>query len=713
MTTFAEAKEEFDRGLGLRKMLTQSLVPVNGEMKNDISIRGVEDKPLEEYYKWQFIYGLIHSGLYPPEFIGAEIQFPKGRSVLRVDAAVFDDPQWIRKYNDYWLSRRSADLEWLAQHLLAVIEFKRDDKGIERAFLKQVKPAMREKDPSDAYVVGMFYDFSRLFIFHRRNGAYLRYDEAKNQKAERSNVGDLSLHLPDPYHYIPSFVELRNRVNRPAQIDRTRRTINDLEIIPSITTVQMQDALSNVLRTLDSVSLVNEHGYNILIQTFALKIFDEKRNQHTPTIPLEFYVTEEERSFSDLAEEGIQRFIGRMQTIREVALDQYQVLLQREIIDWQNPRDVRAVVSACTNFQDFSFVRSSQNNLYQLVFYNFASRFQQQEKAQFLTPLAVIKFLVSIVAPRRDETVFDPCCGIGDFLSVAYVTSQERGDEWKLDDANIYGADMSVDMIALASLNMLLNGDGKAHLFSLPDKGSILWKVRAGTPPAIVQLMPSMHKNGNWDNWADHTHLMKFNVILTNPPFGDDRAYRVQSQTDRDIIEMYETWQVAGGGDKIDLGIVFLENAYRLLAENGRLGIVLSNSIAAIDRWKNVREWLMQRMRIVAVFDLPQNVFAETGVNTTLLIAYKPSSEELNRLNEQGYSIFTRNIQNVGYEKRTVRRNVVFISRYIMGDSFEVVTTKDGEAIVEEDFTRLLTEFREWAIAQEATLQRLFLRNEA
>lgn len=36
------------------------------------------------------------------------------------------------------------------------------------------------------------------------------------------------------------------------------------------------------------------------------------------------------------------------------------------------------------------------------------------------------------------------------------------------------------------------------------------------------------------------------------------------------------------------------------------------------------REWFMDKMRIVALFDLPANVFADTGVNTTLVIAYKP-----------------------------------------------------------------------------------------
>ncbi|MFQ5684642.1 MAG: class I SAM-dependent DNA methyltransferase [Candidatus Binatia bacterium] len=713
LNSFAQAKQRFDDGPGRGTNLPQSLVPVHGKPKEHILIRNQASDPLEEYFKWQFFYALIHSGLYAKDYVGAEVHFPKGSkgaAALKVDGAIFSDAEWIEHYNRYWKDKRGEDLQWLNDHLVAVIEFKRGEKEIERVFTTQVKPAMREKDPSDAYVVGMYYDAGRIFLFHRRNGKYLRYDEAKNQKGDRSQAGDLCLYLPDPYQYIPSFKELQGRVHRPSTVDRSKRTIEDLEVVRSIATTQMIDALSGVLRTLDKAGLVNQRGYEILIQAFALKIFDEKRNARNPERTLNFYILNEEKGFSNLNERPIQQFIGRMQTIRDEASGKYQELLQKSVIDWQDPDHVRAVVATCENFQDFSFVRSSQSDLYQLVFYNFANQFQQQEKAQFLTPLAVIDFLVKIINPRDEDTVFDPCCGIADFLSLSYVDAQAKEGRWKLDDANIYGADISGDMIALASLNMLLNGDGKAHLYRVPDKGSILWKVKIGNPPEMVQLIPDRHKLGNWDDWPDKTHLMKFDVILTNPPFGEDRAYRPQTDLDRRVIEMYETWRLSGGGDNTDLGVVFLENAYHCLKENGRLGIVLSNSIASINRWKEVRKWLMKKMRIVALFDLPPGVFAETDVNTVLLVAYRPKPLQMKRLAQEGYSIFVRDIKAVGYEKRTSKRNVIFKPVYKIDETtLEIQTDIEGNPILDEDFTSTISNFREWALGQEETLQKLFL----
>ena len=114
-------------------------------------------------------------------------------------------------------------------------------------------------------------------------------------------------------------------------------------------------------------------------------------------------------------------------------------------------------------------------------------------------------------------------------------------------------------------------------------------------------------------------------------------------------------------------------------------------------------------MRIVALFDLPANVFAETGANTSILIAYKPKPTALRRLNETGYSIFVRDIQRVGYEKRTSKRNVFFNPVYLIDETtFEISVNEQGEPVLDEEFTDTLSEFRKWSLRK--TLQDLLSR---
>jgi type I restriction enzyme M protein len=119
----------------------------------------------------------------------------------------------------------------------------------------------------------------------------------------------------------------------------------------------------------------------------------------------------------------------------------------------------------------------------------------------------------------------------------------------------------------------------------------------------------------------------------------------------------------------------------------------------------------MERMRIVALFDLPANVFAETGVNTSILVAYKPSPAALKQMNASGYSIFVRDIQRVGYEKRTSKRNVFFNPIYQIDETtFEIRVNNYGEPVLDEEFTDTLASFRQWSLGQEKKLQDLFVK---
>ena len=312
--------------------------------------------------------------------------------------------------------------------------------------------------------------------------------------------------------------------------------------------------------------------------------------------------------------------------------------------------------------------------------------------------------MVNIVNPRNGETVIDPTVGIADFLSVSYVNSNS-----KLDDNNIFGMDIDEQMVMLATLNMLLNGDGNAKIKAKAGYGSLLSKFdKKGD---ILELIPSMNEKGKWDDRPDDSELKKFDVVLTNPPFGEDRAFTPKDDKDFEMIRCYELWHEYGGKGKIDLGVVFLENAYRILQENGRMGIVLSNSIASIDSHKIARKWLMDRMRIVAIFDLPANVFAETGVNTSIIVAYRPSQEELKKLKQQNYQVFFKGIEKVGYEVKTSKRVKFFSPTYkINYETFEIEIDKDGRALLDEEFSDTVAEFKIWCLGQEKQLQDIFIK---
>lgn len=611
-------------------------------------------------------------------------------------------------------------MDWLRKHLIAVIEFKREDgKNIEAVWNQQLKPALKESE--NVFCLGVMYDKEKLYLFKKQNNHYIRLDDGYNLKKEQSSTKELSLHLPDPYYKLPNFQQLVQRVFNP-KIDRSRRTVDELDIITGAHSIQLYEGISEIIRTMDKVSLRNQHGYEMLIQILALKIFDEKRSQRIQShlkfyktdderealdVGLKFYVTPQEKNYIDLSDDNVMSFVDRMKALYEEASQEYTFIVghvDSKTAYWKKTEYVRVISEIVEQFQDYSFVLSQKTDLYQIVFYKFANEFTKADKGQFVTPIPLIDFLVKIVNPKIGEKVIDPTVGIADFLSISYVNSGQTIDG----DRNLYGIDNDSQMVMLAQLNMLLNGDGNSILEYKPDKGSILWKF--DERDNLVQLNPKLHKNGNWDNWRDETRLKKFNVVLTNPPFGNGRKYEPKTDYDKEIAEMYELWNVARSGKGIDLGLIFLENAYRILADNGRMGIVLSNSIASIAEFEKAREWLLSKMRIVACFDMPANVFAETGVNTTVIIAYKPTEKELAKLQKQDYQVYMRSIENVGYKVCTDDRVKKFEPIYRRDPkTFEIMTDKESYPLLLEDFTTTVSDFREWCLQQEETLQKIFL----
>lgn len=730
--SFSEVKAEFDK---LYSSVDEydCFLPEHLSIGKKTNFRKKDGSKNEQYYKWQFLYSIVNSGLFPKDHIGTEINFPKGNkssAAIKLDGAIFSDAVWFDKYKDYHLNNNTESLDWLRKHLIVALEFKKEkSKNIAEVWDKQLKAYMKESEAD--FCLGVLYDTERLYLFRKYNGKYLRYSDEYNTKGIDSGTKDMSLHLPDPYRNIPNIDKVLNWAGSK-ETDRSKRTISDLEIISGLQSTQINDAMSAILRTMDKLGMVNQKGFEILVQILSLKIYDEKRNERQPDRFLDFYVKTEERQFNSLADNGIQAFLKRINILKDEASETYYRILQDKLFDVKNDKHVRILIEVVYQFQDYSFVNSQKTDLYQLVFYKFAGQFSKDQNAQFVTPLPMIDFLVNIVNPRNGETVIDPTVGIADFLSVSYVNSKS-----KLDDKNIFGMDIDDQMVMLATLNMLLNGDGNAKIVSQADGyGSLLTKFSSKGEP--LKLIPEMNKDGNWDERPDTERLKKFDVVLTNPPFGEDRAYAPKDPKDLEVIQCYELWNLYGQKNelnsneedrdlkgqkkkkkddtpkqatKIDLGVVFLENAYRILKDNGRLGIVLSNSIASIDSHRIARQWLMDKMRIVAMFDMPANVFAETGVNTTIIVAYKPSDDELERLKGQNYEIFVRDIQKVGYEVKTSKRVKFFSPIYkINYETFETEIDQDGNPVLDEDFTQTITDFRNWCVGQEKTLQDLFIK---
>ena len=100
--------------------------------KQETSLYKKDGSYNEQYYKWQFLNCFVESGLCSKDYIGVEVQFPKGNknaAGIKLDGAIFDDKNWFSHYKALHTKKDDSkwdDLNWLKEHLICCIEFKKE-----------------------------------------------------------------------------------------------------------------------------------------------------------------------------------------------------------------------------------------------------------------------------------------------------------------------------------------------------------------------------------------------------------------------------------------------------------------------------------------------------------------------------------------------------------------------------------------------------------
>lgn len=161
--SFSQIKLDFDKKYKTTKEFNNFL-PEHLTLNKKSFLRKKDDSYNEQYYKWQFFYSLVHSGMYSKDFIGTEVFFPKGNknsAPIKFDGAIFDDENWFEHYSDYHINKNQNSLDWLRQHLIGIIEIKKENsKDTETVWNQQLKPALKESE--NDFCLAILYDTERL-----------------------------------------------------------------------------------------------------------------------------------------------------------------------------------------------------------------------------------------------------------------------------------------------------------------------------------------------------------------------------------------------------------------------------------------------------------------------------------------------------------------------------------------------------------------------
>ncbi|MBA7567819.1 hypothetical protein ES708_09537 [subsurface metagenome] len=143
-----------------------------------------------------------------------------------------------------------------------------------------------------------------------------------------------------------------------------------------------------------------------------------------------------------------------------------------------------------------------------------------------------------------------------------------------------------------------------------------------------------------------------FDVVVTNPPFGKKLAIDSQELLSR--YELGYSWKINDEGifvkdklwDKQPPQILFIERCLDLLKPNGRLGIVLLESIFGMPKYRYVVNFIRKNTEINAIVTMPEDLFQpHTHAKCCVLICTK-------RKPRQKHQIFMCDVKWCGHDSR-------------------------------------------------------------
>ena len=296
---------------------------------------------------------------------------------------------------------------------------------------------------------------------------------------------------------------------------------------------------------------------------------------------------------------------------------------------------------------------------------------------------------------NRLPYVIDPACGSGTFLlnAMSIITNAIKSRKKELvcdfesmqfynarmsDDVPnywaenfIYGFDPKFIMAITAKVNMVLHGDGSAHIFKYDAFSDFSKYKDTKLRPVGDNLRSVSREHYNKDMCET------FDVVLSNPPFG----VTLSSET---VRQLGKTFALSESTSSESL---FIERCFQLLKPNGRLGLVLPESVFNTVDNMQVRLFLYRMFKIKAIVSLPRNVFIDTPTLTSLLFAQKKTAPEIEKWDSEWQ-------KNIDYANRAIKAGKVCVSAM---KKSSYTSAKEVEKAVVNAINEILHE-DEWVI---------------
>ena len=388
----------------------------------------------------------------------------------------------------------------------------------------------------------------------------------------------------------------------------------DIQALGRRDLIRVLDKCHNTLR--NSGQLAPAEAFDELSKILFIKLRDEKKPRRTGN-PYAFQIKTHETPNS---------VADRIKVLYQEAKAEDSEVFTREI-----DIDDRTIFSVVNHLQGIN-LNATELDVKGLAFERFLGSYFRGDMGQYFTPRELVEFIIKMVGPQHEKQILDPACGSGGFLLYAMEHIQKEASEFYDEGSpehrdhwhnfardKLFGIEVNDAIARVAKMNMLLHDDGHSNVI-----GS----------DALINFDKIFDQHRGFEK-------EKFDVILTNPPFG-----AVVKKDESDYLDDYD---LGKGRNSQKTEILFLERCFDFLKwKTGKLAIVLPDGILNNSSLQYVRNYIEQRFKILAVVSLPQFAFKyyEAGVKPSILLLQKFSEAE--------YSLYQANINRITGENEAI-----------------------------------------------------------
>jgi type I restriction enzyme M protein len=213
-----------------------------------------------------------------------------------------------------------------------------------------------------------------------------------------------------------------------------------------------------------------------------------------------------------------------------------------------------------------------------------------KKAGEFFTPQRVTELVARLAAPKKGDKICDPTCGTGGLLIQA---AREVGSP----DYALFGQESNGSTWALCRMNMFLHSS---------DSARIEWCDTLNNPALV-----------------EGDRLMKFDVVVANPPFSLDKWGAENAENDR----FNRFWRGTPPKSKADWAFIshMVETAYEF---KGRVAVVVPHGVLFRGGAEGrIREAMIRENLLDAVIGLPANLFPTTGIPVAILVFDRARAE--------------------------------------------------------------------------------------